>query len=334
MGGEPLFEVVEGGLLTTVQDGGRPETTRLGIPVSGAADPWGLAVANLLVGNEPGAAALELTVVGPALRALRPATIAIAGADLGGRGGGRRLAPGRSHRLAAGDLVEFPGLASSDPAPGGWRAYLAVPGGIETEVLLGSRSTCLAGGFGGLAGRALGAGDVVEAGPATATAERVWPAADGLVRGRSAAPGDPVLRVLAGPDPGLAALLGRAWRVAPSSDRVGTRLDGDPLPDGIGGETTTFGVPWGAIQAPPDGRPIILGPDHQTTGGYRVVGVVIRADLDVLGQLGPGASVGFEETSPDAAIAALRGRRQALEDGAAALRDDERWTALADAAGG
>ncbi len=330
----PLFEVVDGGLLTTVQDAGRPETTRLGVPVSGAADPWSLAVANLLAGNDAGAAALELTAVGPTLRALRPVTIAVAGADLGGRGNGRRLTPGRTHRLAAGDVLEFPGRGSSDPTAGGWRTYLAVPGGIEAEVVLGSRSTCLAGGFGGIAGRALRPGDVIDAGASITSPERVWPTPEGTVLGASTEPVRPVLRVLGGPDPGLEALLGGAWRVAASSDRVGTRLEGRALPDGIGGETTTFGVPWGAIQIPPDGRPIVLGPDHQTTGGYRVVGVVISADRAILGQLGPGAAARFETTSPDAAIAALRSQRRALLDGAAALRDDDRWAALAAAAGG
>ena len=334
----PLFEVVDGGLLTTVQDAGRPDTTRLGVPVSGAADPWGLAVANLLAGNDVGAAVLELTAVGPTLRAQRPATIALAGADLGGRCNGRRLPPGRTHRIATGDVIEFPGRAASDPAPGGWRAYLAVPGGIEAEVVLGSRSACLAGGFGGIAGRALRPGDVIEVGLASASAsasvERVWPAPEDGAGHASTERRTAVLRVLDGPDPGLEALLGRAWRAAPSSDRVGTRLEGDPVRGGIGGETTTFGVPWGAIQIPPDGRPIVLGPDHQTTGGYRVVGVVISADLGTLGQLGPGGTLRFDVISADAAIAAFRSQRRALVNGAAALRDDERWAALADAAGG
>jgi antagonist of KipI len=115
---------------------------------------------------------------------------------------------------------------------------------------------------------------------------------------------------------------------------VGIRLDGEPLPDGIGGEVTTHAVPWGAIQVPSDGRPIILGADHQVTGGYRVVGVVISAELPILGQLRPGAPVRLAATDRATAIAALVARRDALVAGAAALRDAAAWDALIDAAGG
>src|SRR5262249_31306717 len=125
MTAEPLFEVVDGGLLTTIQDAGRADWTHLGVPESGAADPWSLAVANLLARTAADAAVLEMTITGPTLRALRPATIGLAGADLGGRAGGRRLAPGRSHRIAAGDELTFPGGGSA-----GARAMLAVPGGF------------------------------------------------------------------------------------------------------------------------------------------------------------------------------------------------------------
>ena len=124
------------------------------------------------------------------------------------------------------------------------------------------------------------------------------------------------------------------WQVGSASDRVGVRLDGKPVPDGIGGEATTQGIPWGAIQVPADGRPIVLGADHQPTGGYRVVGVVISADLPVLGQLRPGSPVRLEAVDRPAALAALRGRRETLVAGAAALRDAVGWGALIDSAGG
>jgi allophanate hydrolase subunit 2 len=111
------------------------------------------------------------------------------------------------------------------------------------------------------------------------------------------------------------------------------RLEGEPLADGIGGETTTHGLPWGAIQVPPDGRPIILGVDHQTTGGYRVIGVVVSADLPILGQLRPGVAVRLVATDRASAVAALAARRDALVAGAAALREAVGWSALIDAAG-
>ena len=326
-----ILDVVDGGLLTTVQDGGRPEWTHLGVPESGAADPWSLAVANLLLGNAPIDAALEITIGGPTLVARDSGMVALAGADLGGRvAGGRRLPPGRSHRLAAGETVAFEGGRSA-----GARAYVAVPGGVDVPVVLGSRSTCLAAAFGGFAGRGLRAGDTIRSragGAADELPELAWPEADDAdTRSAEAAV---VLRVVPGPDPGLARLVDGSWHVAPAADRVGVRLDGSPLRSDIAGETLTHGVAWGTIQVPRDGVPIVLGPDHQTTGGYRVVGVVIAADRPALGQLLPGDGLRFAPTSLDAADAALREQRAALDSGARALRDAAGWERLAASAGG
>lgn len=347
--GGAAIEILEGGLLTTVQDAGRPDWTHLGVPESGAADPWSLAIANLLAGNEPGAAVLEATLAGPTFAVRDAITIGLAGADLGARlRGGRRLAPGRSHRLAAGDVVEMPGGGGSGTRlAAGARAYLAISGGIDVPVVLGSRSTCLPGAFGGFDGRALRAGDGI--GPALASGDRqpaavarpelVWPVSDDAGTDPDD-PGDPgaadrpaILRVVGGPAAGLDVLLAGDWRVGAAADRVGVRLDGESAPR-IGGETLTHGVPWGAIQVPPDGRPIVLGADHQATGGYPVVGVVISADLPVLGQLRPGARVRLVAIDRAAALVALRARREALVVGAAALRDAAGWDALAAAAGG
>ena len=329
------FEVVDGGLATTIQDGGRPDWTHLGVPHSGPCDPWSMAVANLLVGGNPAAAALEMTLVGPTLVARHSTIVGLAGADLGGRAvGGRRLLPGRSHRIEAGETIAFPGDGPDRLA----RAYLALPGGIDVPELLGSRSTCLAAGFGGIDGRPIKAGDLVDGadlpatedeGAASPLDERVWPAdPDPDDRGPE------VLRVLAGPAPGCDAMIATQWRVGREADRVGLRLDGESLPMGIAGEAVSHGVPWGAIQVPPDGRPIVLGPDHQTTGGYPVVAVVITADRPILGQLRPGAEVRFHAIDPDEAVAALRRQRAALIDGAATVRESIGWDELARSAGG
>jgi antagonist of KipI len=337
-----IFDVLDGGFLTTVQDAGRPDWAHLGVPESGAADPWSFAVANLLAGNDPDAAALELTLIGPTLVARTALTIGLAGADLGARiRGGRRLLPGRSHRLSAGDELDIEG-GDEPGAMRDARAYLAVPGGIDVPVVLGSRSTCLAAAFGGLDGRPLAPGDqigVVDASHGRLVRpELVWPEPDpdpaSPPHGDAPEGAPVVLRVLAGPAPGFDALAATAWRVGSAADRVGLRLDGDPLPDGIGGEMTTHGVCRGAIQVPPDGRPIVLGADHQTTGGYRVVGVVISADLAVLGQLRPGAPVRLAATDRPAAIRALRVQHEAVVAGAAALHDAAGWGALIDLAGG
>jgi antagonist of KipI len=336
-----ILEVVDPGLLTTVQDGGRPDWTHLGVPVGGPADPWSLAVANLLAGNDPADAALELTLVGPRLVAREDGVIGLAGADLGGRVvGGRRLEAGRSHRIVAGEELAFPGDgagAGRGRPLGGARAYLALAGGVDVPRVLGSRSTCLAGGFGGHDGRALRAGDQVRSGPSDprrpAADGLVWPIEDDAIdeAGRAA----PVtLRALPGPAAGLASLTGAPWRVTAAADRVGVRLEGRDLAPDIGGETLTHGLPWGAVQVPPDGHPIILGPDHQTTGGYRVPAVVISADLSLVGQLRPGDQVRLVATDAEAAVEALRDQRDRLAAGAAAVLEAAGWDRLAASAGG
>ncbi len=329
-----ILDVIDGGLLTTVQDAGRPGWTHLGVPVSGAADPWGLAVANLLAGNEPDAAALEMTIVGPTLVVRVGGTIALAGADLGARAGGRPLVPGRSQAIATGETITIPGA----DRPAGARGYLAIPGGVDVPRVLGSRSTCLAAGFGGLDGRPLRAGDELRSDRASGDGpdgpDLVWPEADPAAESGGGAVLERVLRVLPGPADGLDDLVAGPWRVAAAANRVGVRLEGRTLEAGIGGETATQGVSWGAIQVPPDGRPIVLSADHQTTGGYGVVAVVIAADRPILGQLQPGDPVRLVATDPETALLALRERRDRLVAGAVALRDAAGWDRLTRSAGG
>jgi antagonist of KipI len=330
------LDVVEPGLLTTVQDGGRPDFTHLGVPIGGACDTWSLAVANLLAGADAAAAALEMTIVGPTLAVREPITIGLAGADLGGvvRETGRRLAPGRSHALAAGTTVAFPGVGPDGAA----RAYLALPGGIHVPEILGSASTLLSAGFGGVEGRALRVGDVVRGrvGPATAdggtVAERSWPWLDIDPLAGLAQPGPVTLRIITGPTTGADTLVAGEWRVRPDSDRIGLRLERAPAaetpPLPASGELLTHGVVRGAIQLPPGGTPLVLLADHQTTGGYPVAAVVARADHPLLGQLRPGAAVRFVATTPDEARAAYVAQAEALERGAAACRADDRWDQL------
>ncbi len=328
-----ILDVVDGGVLATVQDAGRPDWTHVGVPTSGATDPHSLAIANLLLGNEPGAAAIEVTLGGTRLLPRETGRIALAGADLGARlTSGHRLEVGRTHWLVAGDELAFDGNAEG--AIAGTRCYLALEGGVDVPLVLGSRSTCLAAGFGGLDGRPLRPGDRIPAGRTSRQDSRpnlAWPLEERLL---IVTGGGVELRVVAGPGAGLDAIAGRQWRVAAAADRVGVRLDGPPLGAGIGGETLTQGVPWGAVQLPPDGRPIILSADHQTTGGYRVVGVVIAADRSVVGQLGPGVPVRLVPVTLEAADAALRERHASLEAGAAALREAAGWERLVASAGG
>ncbi|MFI5291657.1 MAG: biotin-dependent carboxyltransferase family protein, partial [Candidatus Limnocylindrales bacterium] len=172
-----MLRVVEPGLLSSVQDVGRPAAVHLGVPVSGACDSWSMAVANRLLDNEPGAAVLEMTMLGATFEVLASGVIAIAGADMEAVvvEHGRPLAPGRSHVVERGATLRFAA------ARAGMRTYLALPGGIDVPAVLGSRSTCLAGGFGGLGGRAIGPGDVLRPArsPADATAGQAWPSIEG-----------------------------------------------------------------------------------------------------------------------------------------------------------
>jgi antagonist of KipI len=333
------LEVVEPGLLTTIQDAGRLGWTHLGVPVGGACDPWSLAVANLLAGADAGAAALEMTIAGPTLAVRAATVVGLAGADLGGvvRETGRRLLPGRSYALAAGTTIAFPG---GDAGAGGARAYVALRGGIDVPEVLGSRSTLLSAGFGGIDGRPLRAGDVVGS-AATDTApapeEWSWPWLDG---DPFASTGEPI-RVVPGPAPRVEDVVGWSWRVGAASDRIGLRLeavDAGPTPDGAtrvgAGELLSHGVVRGAIQLPPDGTPLVLLADHQTTGGYPVAAVAARADHPRLGQLRPGAVVRFAAVTPDEARAAYAEQARTLARGAAALRGDDAWDELWHSAGG
>jgi antagonist of KipI len=339
-----MLEVLEPGMLTTIQDAGRPDWTHLGVPVSGACDPWSLAVANLILDTDPGAAVVEMTLVGPTLAVVEGGRVAIAGADLGGRvrETGRRLLPGRAHRLEASTTLEFPGPVD---LTAGARAYLAMPEGIDVPSVLGSASTCLSGAFGGMDGRPLRPGDrlVSRAGAVEQSdlEDGIWSVADRF--DPAIDPGSRTVRLVDGPHLGLLGrsvmdeLLDNAWTVAPASDRVGLRLAGHDLTGGARGgwpEVVSHGVVWGAVQVPPDGAPIVLLADHQTVGGYPVVAVVIAADRPRLGQLRPGLPIRFERTDLATARDELRRQRQLLAAGAATLHETARWDELWRSAGG
>ena len=326
-----VLEVLDGGMLTTVQDGGRPGWGHLGVPLGGACDPWGLAVANLVLGNPPTAPALETTAGGLVLRLHSPALLGIGGADLGAvvRSNSRRLAPGASYRLAKGDELVFEG-----PPAGarGVRAYLALPGGLDVPIVLGSASTCLAGGFGGVDGRPLRGGDVISPladDPAAGVEHRLGTAQE-TATPEPAEP--PVVRILPGPDDRAAAartaLLAQTWRVGAEADRMGIRLDGPTLPSAGPRDLPSHGVTWGTIQLPSDGRPIVLLADAQPTGGYPVVAVAISADRPILGQLRPGEAVRFVETTADTARGALLAADARLGNAGDAMADAARWDAL------
>jgi antagonist of KipI len=326
-----MIEVQTPGLSTTIQDLGRPGWRHLGVSAAGAADRDALRVANRLVGNEDGAAALELTLTGPTMRFREPALIALSGGDLDANCEGVTLPGWRPIAIAAGSTVRLARVTR------GARAYLAVRGGFDVAPVLGSRSTDERGGFGGLAGRALAAGDTlrtrreaVHAGEGLLRRlyERDLPA---LVASWWVAPTDDLrgqvalLHLLPGEDVGvleprvLRTLREGVWRVATDSDRMGVRFDGPQLPAAPPAERVSSGVIPGTVQLPPDGRPIVLGVDAQTVGGYACVGNVIRADLGRLMQLRPGESVRPVVVTPEAAAAVLDVRRRELARQALAI---------------
>jgi biotin-dependent carboxylase-like uncharacterized protein len=309
-----VLEVREPGLLTTVQDGrGRLDAAPLGVPRGGAADPDGLAVANLIVGNEAIAAALEITMTGPELLVRESCVIGLGGAELGAsverEGIARAIRTGASHRLRTGDVLRF---AGADPGSG-IRGYLALPGGIDVPEVLGSAATCLPGGFGGLQGRAVRAGDVIVGRRRSLEVEEgIWPAAFS----RQASP--ELVRVVPGPhgtEADLEALCDGPWAVSPTSSRAGVRLTGRSI-EGGSGRLASMPMTWGAVQLPPGGEPIVLLVDAPTVGGYPVIAIVASVDRGVIGQLGAGDGVAFAVVSQEEARAAELTRRRRLNEAA------------------
>jgi antagonist of KipI len=304
------MRIIRPGLLTTVQDRGRFGYQDRGLAVSGAMDGYSLRAANILVGNEPNAAALEITLAGPEIEFEFTATVAVSGARF-------RLAidgePMPSHAAfvvrAGGRLVFGERLA-------GTRAYLAVAGGIGVPSVLASRSTDLASRLGGHEGRPLKAGDRlpvdVQASLAGGTRRSPKPLA---------LPAGPAhLRVLPGPHadffdrPAFDALSSVAgFTISPRSNRTGYRLDGQAI-ERKAGELLSCATAPGALQVPGSGSPVLLMADRGTTGGYPVIATVITADLPLAGQLAPGDRVRFSPCGLDEALGALRQRERDLEE--------------------
>jgi KipI family sensor histidine kinase inhibitor len=310
----PLFEVLEPGAMTTVQDLGRPHVSQMGLSPGGAFDPSAAMRANGLVGNQPGAAVLEITWTGPVLRVLRPTIIAIMGADMGCVADDRTVPPGISWFVRAGTLIRF---TRSGPSPGAARCYLAVHGGIDVPPILGSRSTYVPGAFGGLAGRPLRAGDILGGLPTELPAATFA----GRRLHHESARESPVLRFVRYEGPGGVAprvvrdFTCTTWQVSQQSDRIGTRfapLDGPPMRGGRA-DLLSFGVVRGAIQLPPGGEPVLLNVDHQTTGGYPLIGVVAQVDLPLVAQLAPGQEIRFGEIALHEARELSRGACSQLD---------------------
>lgn len=294
------------GALTTVQDLGRLGWQAYGVPSAGAMDTFALVAANRLVGNAPDAAALEITA-SASFELSAPTLLALCGAGLGATLNDMPLPLWTAVLAPAGARLVLPGRGRD----WGARAYLACAGGIDVPQVLGSRSTYLSGGFGGYAGRALRAGDVLPLAPAphdpVRLAGRQWSAAM-----RPAYSAQPTLRLIPGPHvdlfaPGaLETLCAQSWRINTTSNRMGYRLEGPSIRYAAPVSLASLGVLPGVIQVPPDGAPILLMADAQTTGGYPIIGVVITADLPLAAQLLPGDALQFALTDTATAREAWR----------------------------
>ncbi|MCC6611750.1 MAG: biotin-dependent carboxyltransferase family protein [Burkholderiales bacterium] len=299
------IEVIKPGLLTTVQDLGRFGYQRFGVVAGGVMDEWAHRLANLLVGNGEDEATLEITLQGPTLRFEAPALVAVCGAALAARVDRAPLAHSRPVLLRAGAVLEFRALER------GCRAYLAVRGGIRVPLVMGSRSTYVRAGLGGLEGRALRKGDRL---PIALYAPGWYPALDAAMRSgdapcaserwsvgpTAASAGVRPVRVIAGPQWELfsqesrALFLGAEFRVSVNSDRMGYRLSGASIKPRRATEMISEAVAFGTVQVPPDGNPIILMADRQTTGGYPKIAQVAAVELPRLAQTRPLERLRFE----------------------------------------
>jgi biotin-dependent carboxylase-like uncharacterized protein len=282
MSGAPTLRVLQPGPLTTVQDEGRGGLASIGVSPSGAADRRSYRLANRLVGNAPGAPALEVTAGGLVLGAEHDVLVAVSGAPCPG------ALQNASAWLRAGDELR---LGTPER---GLRSYVAVRGGLDVEPVLGSCSTDV---LSGLGPPQLRAGDVLRTGRAAAESPPVDVAPVPAV---GAAAGETVtVRVLFGPrrdwfTPDAWTLLTDArYHVASDSNRVGVRLDGPVLERSVTGELPSEGIVRGAVQVPPSGQPLVFGADHPTTGGYPVLAYVVDEDVDLVAQLRPGDAVRF-----------------------------------------
>lgn len=314
------IEVIKPGLATSVQDLGRPGYYHLGIPISGAMDRFSLRVANLLVGNDESDAALEAVFLGPELRFTADTLIAVTGADLPPKLDGKPQPGWTAFIVKAGQVLAFDFLKQ------GARAYIAVAGGIDVPVVLGSRSTYLLGALGGYEGRALRAGDVIPVGSPKRTAREGVSLAASL---RRALEPQPTLRTI----PGLYwhriteeagdGFFEDTWKVAPEADRIGYRFRGGrPLafvarkqPFGAGSDPSNIVdscYPYGSIQVPGGTEPIVLHRDAVTGGGYFMLGTVISADMDLIGQMQPHTPARFVKVGMAEALAARHARRHML----------------------
>lgn len=311
MGKVAAFEVLEPGILTTIQDIGRYGFSQYGVPSSGALDTFSHRVANLLVGNPGSEASLEITIGGLKLKALREMVVAITGGDLSPALNGEPLEMWSTHLLLEEDIISFKKVRT------GCRAYLALRGGLIVPKVMGSQSTYLSGRFGGLDGRPLRRGDILFTLDLPSSLSRLgfrFPA-DWIPQFEQ----EVLLRVIPGPqdrhftEKGFQTFSSSIYQVTPQCDRMGVRLEGPGIERRSDAEESIIseGLIAGAIQVPGDGKPIIILTEL-VTGGYTKIATIISIDLPKVAQLKPGDRVRFVPVSLEEAHRLLQEQEQKL----------------------
>ena len=313
-------KVIHPGLATTIQDLGRPGYFHLGIPIGGAMDRLAMRTANLLVGNGEGAAGLESVFVGPKLEFTTDSTIAVTGAEMPVLIDDEEVPGWEAVAVRKGQVLSFGYLKA------GARIYIAIAGGIDVPVMLDSRSTYPIGALGGIDGRAIALGDTLPLGP-----RQGKPAEKGVPSSLRRMPGSPTeLRVLPGlywhriTDQAGRNFFEDEWKVAPEADRMGYRFRGGrPMefvereqPFGAGSDPSNIVdscYPYGSVQVPGGTEPIVLHRDAVSGGGYFMLGTVISADMDLIGQLQPHMPARFVKVDMDTALQARADRRNLMD---------------------
>ncbi|KJS12893.1 MAG: hypothetical protein JL56_10650 [Desulfotomaculum sp. BICA1-6] len=307
------FKVISPGLLTTVQDLGRFGFQQYGMTPAGAMDPFALQVGNLLLGNDIAEAAFEINYLGPVMEVLKDALIVVSGGNLSPVIDGNPLPMWEVACIRKGQVLGFGKIKN------GCRAYVAVAGGIDVPVIMGSKSTFLRGKMGGFKGRQLLPGDILSTSSINAN---IWKRMGQRLPARLIPNYDVIepIRVVMGPQDNyftataLNTFLTSKYTVGMESDRMGYRMEGPKLMHKNTADIISDGVPLGAIQVPGSGTPIILMADRQTTGGYTKIATVISIDIPALAQLKPGNSIYFNRITVDKAQQLWRQQQVVFEE--------------------
>lgn len=299
------------GLLTTLQDAGRFGYGQFGVTPSGPMDAESFQIANLLVGNPPGESALEATILGPAFRVTEETVMAIAGADMSPTVNGATIPMHQAIRVPAGSEVKL------QAAQNGSRTYIAFYGGFDVPLVMGSRATSIQNHIGGFDGRKLAKGDEI---PLRQGKDAPQDVSRRLVAHQIRRKHENIVRVILGPQEdyftkkGIDAFLEKPYTVSKDFDRMGCRLEGEPIEHKTDGNIISDGMAYGAIQVPTTGQPIIMLAERQSTGGYTKIATVISVDLPIIGQCFPGDIIRFQAVSIEEAHRLLKEQNVKMQD--------------------